>query len=234
MKLEEKIAKKYLATLSHDIPIFEPDGKVPPDFLLSGSIAVEVRRLNKQVEVNGKREGLEQAEIPLMRAVEATFRKLDRAWAGVTYFAFIRFSRPLPDKKTLTSKLESSLEAFLKNPHHVRKRIQVDTALSVDLISATPDSNRTFLIGGYNDPDRGGWVVADYKANIQLCSDEKTDKVAAYRAKYPIWWLLLVDFIGYGLDEVDREQLSRSYPIAHGWDKIIVISPSDSFRAFEV
>jgi hypothetical protein len=234
MKPEEQMAATYLGALGLGSPKYEPDGNIPPDFLLSASIAVEVRRLNKHVEVNGKNEGLEQAEIPLMKTVEATLRSFDKSWAGSTYFAFIRFSRPIPARKTLASRLATVLKAFLQDPSQPHRKIFVDPALSIDLISATPVSNRTFLIGGNSDPDRGGWVVDDYRANIQLCSDEKAAKVANYRAKYATWWLLLVDFIGYGLDEFDREQLKRSAPIAHGWNKIVVINPSDPSHAFEV
>ena len=39
MKIEEKIAKDYLSILSNDI-IFEPDGRIPPDFKLNQIIAM--------------------------------------------------------------------------------------------------------------------------------------------------------------------------------------------------
>lgn len=57
----------------------------------------------------------------------------------------------------------------------------------------------TFTLGSRVDADSGGWRLAELERNLGLCIAEKTAKVAAYRARYPEWWLLLVDQIGYGL-----------------------------------
>jgi hypothetical protein len=76
--------------------------------------------------------------------------------------------------------------------------------------------------------------VEDLVANIQLCSDEKKSKVAPYRARYNVWWLLLVDFIGYGIDAFDRANLKTQTQITHGWDKLIVVCPVDPSNAYEI
>jgi hypothetical protein len=47
MNREEKVAKTYLEKLGLGEVLFEPNGNVPPDFLINGRIAVEVRRLNQ-------------------------------------------------------------------------------------------------------------------------------------------------------------------------------------------
>ena len=43
---DEKIVYKYLQSLGYTDIIYEPDGNIPPDFLIDDTIAVEVRRLN--------------------------------------------------------------------------------------------------------------------------------------------------------------------------------------------
>ena len=45
MNKDEQIAESYLESLELGAVIYEPDGKVPPDFLVDRRIAVEVRRL---------------------------------------------------------------------------------------------------------------------------------------------------------------------------------------------
>src|SRR2546426_401166 len=45
--------------------VYEPDGNVPPDFLVNGRIAVEVRRLNENVETDEGHRGLEEISKPL-------------------------------------------------------------------------------------------------------------------------------------------------------------------------
>ena len=50
MKREEKIANDYFISVGFNKILYEPDGNIPPDFLLNDSIAVEVRRLNQHLK----------------------------------------------------------------------------------------------------------------------------------------------------------------------------------------
>jgi hypothetical protein len=225
MKPEEQIASVYLEALGFGKPNYEPAGNVPPDFLLHDSIAIEVRRLNKQIVVDGESVGLEQAEVPLMKGVDKILREFDSKWTGKSFWVFPRFSRPIPERKLMRVALENALTDYLTLANPGRKTATLCPTLSIELCPATPVSNRTFMIGGNSDPDRGGWVVADYLTNLQLCSDEKEVKISQYREKYPRWWLLLIDFLGPGLDEFDRDQLVRARRIVHRWEKIILVDP---------
>jgi len=49
MDSSETLAKEYLRFLGYTDIIYEPDGNIPPDFLVNGRIAVEVRRLNQNL-----------------------------------------------------------------------------------------------------------------------------------------------------------------------------------------
>jgi len=44
MDSSERIVYEYLSSQGFSDVAYEPDGNVPPDFLLNGRIAVEVRR----------------------------------------------------------------------------------------------------------------------------------------------------------------------------------------------
>ena len=50
MKQEEKWVEEYLTHRGFRDIVYEPDGNVPPDFLIDGKIAIEVRRLNQHHE----------------------------------------------------------------------------------------------------------------------------------------------------------------------------------------
>jgi hypothetical protein len=55
------------------------------------------------------------------------------------------------------------------------------------------------------------------------------------RSKYPEWWLALDDRIGYGsLDANDREQLRTVFKAEAPWNRIILVSPMDASRAFDL
>jgi hypothetical protein len=47
MNDSEKAVYEYLTSLGFRTVVYEPDGKVSPDFLIDGRIAVEARRLNQ-------------------------------------------------------------------------------------------------------------------------------------------------------------------------------------------
>lgn len=62
---DEIRAKQYLQTIPHTTLTYEPLGNVTPDFVLDNTIAIEVRRLNKNYLSNEKLVRLENTEIPL-------------------------------------------------------------------------------------------------------------------------------------------------------------------------
>ena len=53
--------------------------------------------------------------------------------------------------------------------------------------------------------------------------------------KYPEWWLVFEDRIGYGvLDESDRKDLQEQVRVEHPWSKIIVVNPLNPTTGFEL
>ncbi len=234
MNRDEQIAEAYLAELGLGKPDFEPDGNVPPDFLLQSRIAIEVRRLNKHSFGSGKPQGLEQAEIPLMKAANDVLREFDPRHDGFSFFVFVRFSRPVPSKKKLQQSMRHELQSFLAGSRERLNHRTISTGIEIDVIPTTTDHGRPFLIGGNSDDERGGWLLEDMEKNIQHCSDEKQLKIAHYRQNYPEWWLVLVDHIGYALDDFDRRNFKRDVTITHNWNKIVLVSPIDSGHAYEI
>ena len=55
---------------------YEPDGNVPPDFLVYGTIAIEVRRLNQNHFGESKAKGLEEVAIPLWNKIKTLLSSL--------------------------------------------------------------------------------------------------------------------------------------------------------------
>ena len=56
------------------------------------------------------------------------------------------------------------------------------------------------------DGESGGMVLSELSTNIPLCIAEKTRKVKKLQSRYPEWWLVLTDHIGFRLDDLDRQQ----------------------------
>ena len=150
-------------------------------------------------------------------------------------FVCFKLRRPLPRWELLRSALSSYLEAF-RNDHrnNARRSATIADAIELELIPASEPHPTLFLPGGCSDEDAGGWVLEETKKNLRLCIEEKTLKIAKVRHKYPEWWLLLVDRIGYGVDDCDRGLYREQLRINHGWDKVILLNPTDYRSAFEI
>jgi hypothetical protein len=224
----EKWTQEYLAFRGFRNIAYEPDGNVPPDFLVDSRIAIEVRRLNQHHEkASGTLEPLEQLAIPLERKLVEFLDSFgppseDRA----SWYVFYDYRRPQLTKHwepILRNRLETFLSEAVQETETV---IQIDKHFSLHLIKRREPGQQIFIMGGHYDGNAGGWVIPALEKNLKLCIEEKTRKIAPYRAKYPEWWLVLVDFIAAG----EQEEVH----ITHDWDRVIVIHPSNYAGAYEV
>jgi len=231
----EKAAKDHLVYLGFEGIVYEPDGNVPPDFLVNGTIAVEVRRLNQNEDTGSRFRGLEETAIPLQTRIGNLLKSLGPPKSGFSWFVHYSVRRPVPDWDVLRPAIREYLIAFRDDRLAVRSTtFTVAECIQVELIRASNAHTTCFVSGGYTDHDSGGWVFEETRKNLRLCIAEKTQKIAHVRDKYPEWWLILVDRIGYGVDDCDRQLFHKHLGIKHSWDKVILLNPLNHRSAFEV
>ena len=235
MDESEKIANAYLQHLGLHNIIFEPDGNVPPDFLIDGKIAVEVRRLNQNEFTATGHRGFEEIAVPLWMAVRKLLNSLGPPKSDQSWFVGYTFKRPLAPRRRILDELEEKLEAFRNSfPNREYRSISIGGNFKVHLHPAT-DSHATFFVpAGYSDRDSGGFVLPETRKNLLICIDDKTQAIGPYRHKYPEWWLVLIDRIGYGVAESDRDMFRAHLNVEHDWNKVILLNPFDINRAFEI
>ncbi|MGC2504184.1 MAG: hypothetical protein WA400_18810, partial [Silvibacterium sp.] len=206
--------------------IHEPDGNVTPDFLVDGRIAVEVRRLNQnEITESGKPKGLEVLQFALNNSIREVLASFGPAKNGTCWLVGYRFSRPLPNLTEIKQKVLEVLTAFRDGLTEDREFLIADR-LTLNLAPATNAWPDYFVLGGFSDRNAGGWLEHELKKNIEICVREKTKKIARARAKYPEWWLVLIDRIGYG----DKGTIS----IEHDWNKIILVNPLNPEHGYEL
>ena len=232
MDASEALVEKLLKNMGFQSVVYEPDGNTPPDFLADGRVAVEVRRLNQNHDLGGGKRGLEETSIPLWLKVEKLAHSLGPA-ANESWFLFFRFSRPVKPWKQLEPKLRAALAAFMAQPERNSGIIYTDEHFELDVIRASQPLEHYFRMGGNSDHQSGGFIVAEMLDNIAHCAAEKLQKIANIRSKYPEWWLVLTDHIGLGLDDHDKQQLLDDAKRPVGWDKIVVVSPSNPAKWLE-
>jgi hypothetical protein len=88
---------------------------------------------------------------------------------------------------------------------------------------------------GRSDQDGGGFIFDELKRSATICIENKTRKISKCRPKYSVWWLVLVDFIGHGLNASEIQEFKSQVSIPHpAWDKVIVLDSTDATRFFEI
>lgn len=199
MKKEEQIAKTYLEHIGYSFIDYEPDGNVPPDFVINGEIAVEVRRLNQHYMKGGVEQPLEELEYSLLARIRNLLNQYEGVEASHSVFVGVSFERPLKASKDLLKKVKTVLDGHLSHLDQ-SKKVKVKQNLTLTFYPASKRHKSVFLIGASSDGDAGGFIVADLIAHLPMIVREKEGKVQPYFSKYKIWWLVLIDNISYALD----------------------------------
>jgi len=234
MDASEKLVFKYLKYQGYTDIIYEPDGNIPPDFLVNGRIAIEVRRLNQNYGEGENTKGLEEAAIPLSKRIEKLALSMGPPVDNENWFVSFSFSRPVEQWKMLKPKLRNALQAFIDSSPRKETSLNFQKGLEVELFRASKPHPTFYVMGGYSDLESGGWLLPEMQKNLQICISKKTYKIKKVKSKYQEWWLVLSDHIGYSLDAFDRQQFRDIISIAHDWQKIILINPMDYKEAFEI
>lgn len=233
MKWEERVAFEYFQSKGFTDIRVEPDGKIPPDLLLNKQTAIEVRRLNQFYKtIHGNYLPLEELEYKLVPRVYKIIDSYKTRPADTTAFVSISFSRPLKVDKNLLQDINHVFEAHLSLLDEPRI-YQVHQNFRLRFHPAKKKFGYPYTLGSTSDFDNGGAVVANIAESLNIIVAEKIEKINPHRHKYPIWWLALVDRIGYGIDEFDFEQLKAAYPIGDFFEKVILISAFDSTNGAE-
>ena len=221
---DELIAQQALQRMGFADVVFEPNGKnKQPDFLLDGRIAVEVRRLNQIVYEDGEYWGLESRSNSFEDRMHKLLGAMEES-SSESWFVNISFCRPVKAWRTFERKVKKALLAFKAQQVHADGVVFVEGNFSVDVTKASAVHPRFFLLGGVQDLDCGGAIVAEVIRNAKICSEIKLGSTAEHRSKYPQWWLLLVNQFGLKLDDLSKQQLQADFKCPEGWDKLVIVN----------
>ena len=231
----EKSVYRYLTSHGFRDVVYEPDGKVPPDFLVDGRIAVEVRRLNEGEDTGRGHRGLEEVSKPLNALVIKALAAMGPPIDDASWFVFYTYRRPLPPWKTLDKNLRSLLMSVRERQNLDESDVRVASKLRLRFTRAGTVHPNLFVLGGSSDHDSGGFVVSEMAQNLRIYIAEKSRKVMDVKGKYSEWWLAFEDRIGYGaLDESDRKDLQEQVRVEPPWSKIIMVNPLNPTTGFEL
>ena len=229
MNKDEELAQKWIENIGFQSIVYEPDGNVPPDFLVDNKIAVEVRRLNQNyVNKDGKSKGLEDESIPLWHKFKSLLESFGLPDNGKSWFIGIDYERPIPSWKKLKPEIEKVLETLKITQPNRPITYRLLERFELDIIPASKPLKTMFFAGASSDGNSGGWVLSELEKNLKLILPEKYKKIEKHKSKYNEWWLVLPNYIHYGMDECDVEQFNTHIKFQHDWDKVIMVNPLET------
>jgi len=233
MNEDEKVAEEYLKK-HHDNVIFEPDGNIPPDFLIENSIGVEVRRLNQQYYTqNGNARGLSETARPFRDRVEKVLSRYVVEADGASFWVGLRFERVNGELDVSKKMIKKAIDAFQKQNEIIPFEYRMSDNVLLKFLVRGSKTNRKFQLGTQSDLDAGGWVVDICSEAIKHCIKEKEMKIKPHFSKYDRWWLLLVDHMNFMKSE-DRVEIVKNIAKPVYFERIIVINYEGSSQVFDL
>lgn len=225
----ESHAKNFLLTCFHEVA-YEPEGRTcPPDFLGDGRVAIEVRRLNQHEELQNGYRGLEERAQPIWDGMIKLLASFGPPQCGKSWFVSYSFERPVSTWPKIRPKIQRKLASFLQNPQPKGAEISVTRTFKLFVNNASVEYEQIFELGICLDHNAGGCIQAELIQNLQICVNDKTNKIKRVRENYSEWWLVLVDHVSFAIGPIfaDIEFLRRSVTIPTVWEKVILLSPMD-------
>lgn len=234
MNTSEELVYNCLKYLGYENIIYEPDGNVPPDFLVDNRIAVEVRNLNQNQFLGEDAKGLDEDIIPLYASIKKLLLGFNPPTCGESWIVTFHVNRPLEPWQEFRPRVKRKLHEFCADSKRQDKTIFDEGGLKVKVRKLSKGYSSFFIMGGNTDGQADGWLLHKMEENILYCIREKSKKIEGYRSRYNQWWLILVDCIGYGLNEFERSLFEDQVKIKHNFDKLLIVSPRDATKYFEI
>ena len=217
---DECLAKEWLKGQRYTVRRLCDD---PPDYEVDGHHAVEVRRLNQRIEVNGKFRGVERFRIPLRDTMEQVLEEFGPPSEGQVWIVDCEYdsSKPLPETTITKREIQKALQPFSRPcgddiiEKHRSKYLDYDKhaheleylnyphlclpcGICLELAEVDAPESTEFKFWLQNVSDGEGIGVARELINsIQHYVSEKSLKIRKTNKinDYEDWWLLLIDHI---------------------------------------
>ena len=243
---DERIAREWLKQQGYT-NIEWPD-EDPPDFVVDGRYAVEVRRMNPIIEIDGQKKGEEELRIRLFDAVKRVLDSFGPSVKGRGFSISCEYDypgSPLPQSKVLEQEIKEALQPFhdevLKpdqfSPCLLPRQLKLECGICLDL---QPENQQLSMFSiepqGVSD-GKGCWLLDEVRKSLQHSIEEKCHKICRKIAEQESlyrdheWWLLLIyrmfDMPLQILPQDDMESLSREVRVQKPVSRVIVISPEN-------
>ena len=243
---EERIAREWLKQQGYT-NIERPD-EDPPDLVVDGKYAVEVRRLNPIIEIDGQKKGEEERREPLREAIESALNSFGSSINGRGFSVSWEYDysgSPLPQPEALEQQIIEALQSFCDEvlqpgqfPSCLQPRqLKLKCGICLVLQPGNQELSMFSSDGKGVSDGKGCWLLDEVGKSLQHSIEEKCHKICRKIAEQESlyrdheWWLLLIyrmfDIPLQFLLQDDMESLSREVRVQKPVSRVIVISPEN-------
>lgn len=211
MNTDEKIAFRYLQSQGFNSIDFEPNGNsTPPDFVIEGNIAIEVRRMNKHLNINNKIVPIEKTEFKFVPKFRKVLQELEDTNLPYSIAVTLRYKRPINPSKKLFELLKQSISSTTKSELYGQE-INFNSQIAYLLYKGNGRIDETYHLKSIYDRDKGGIVQEARYESLKICIENKTNKLLNIEKNYKELWLILIDDIFSRVDNTTKQDFYR-YP----------------------
>lgn len=228
MNSDEKQAYEFLNANKFKVVDFEPNGKsTVPDFLLQNNIAVEIRRLNKNIEINGNYEGIEMKHFTVIEIINFVINSIKEYSYEYSINLIIQFQRVNYPKKTkhLRKEIKNAITSAIEQGSF-DKVLNILNCVYIELKKVEKEDQFIRIFSIY-DRDMGGTVQNVRYESLKIAIEEKEKKVNSINNIYSKIWLILVDHIFSRVDYTTKQDLHGFPEIESSFDRVILLHSRD-------
>ncbi len=227
MNRDEEYAVEFLNKNGCGILCREPLGNSSfPDFVTSNQIAIEIRRLNKHLQVDDETESIDNPQFyKLVKILKDELTKLDFERPN-SISVSLQYRRPIEFTKRFRKQLINSIQSASREGQF-NEQVRISDNISVTLFEGYGRGRQAYDLVVICDYDRGGEVnQARYDA-LKIAVADKSSKVEPVKGQFRKFWLILVDDIFSRVDEYSTIDLHKFPPIESNFDRIILLHQRD-------
>ena len=221
---EEQLVIDWLSRQGYENIYPEPDGNIPPDIVVNGRIAIEVRRLNENIRAGNSLEGLETGDYAVYNAVSQVIEAFKAETIKNSSIVSYYYRRPVNNFKKLKRELKKVLDIHVTCIEQ-RKQYFIGGDFEINFWPLQERLENVFVFGASADFDSGGNLLDILYTNMKWVVEEKSKKIQHVKSRYDEWWLALVDTIALGLNEQDIKDFYTLPKIESSFDRMLMISP---------
>lgn len=225
--------KQWLESQGYsDIQYISETHKQPPDFVVEGRIAVEVRRLTDANATKGKGRGIDK---PLEDIISKILEEAGEPPEGHhVYVSCSFYGKDLPQQRVTEKQVKQAVNEYIDNSggdilqsgkNLIARKVQLECGISTRFYPTPTSEDGKFEL--MQVTAKKARRVSESIDDINRCIQEKNVKVKKKGfCRYPEWWLVLVDcdfLTPLKGDQYEWTRIRNGLVDTEHWSKIVVL-----------